>query len=167
MGFLIFSLGRSGAPRFHSPLELHSAHSARETRFFGKFLCCCCTTTTWNILILRFMKNVDRRQRFSSSFSEPQYSPLEFNLKKLTNWIRWNKIDEFWNSANWFLLSDVFAACRRGCVWYKTQLTAQQKTSIPPDQNSAQGQLIVKYIYVVLKITQASLLLWETCAPGR
>ena len=54
------------------------------------------------------------------------------------------------------LIDFVFAACRRGCVWYKIQLTAQQKTSILPDQNSAEGELIVKYSYVVFKITQAS-----------
>ena len=40
------------------------------------------TTTTWRFLILRFMEDVNTRQRFSFPFSELRYSLLEFNSRK-------------------------------------------------------------------------------------
>ena len=49
---------------------------------FSSFLCRHCTTTTWNCLISRFMEEVNTRLRFSVSFCELRYSPLEFNYWK-------------------------------------------------------------------------------------
>ena len=61
-----------------------------------------CTTTTWNFLVSRLMEDVNTRQLFSFSFSELRFSPLEFNSNKIrqhmTNWTRWNKRREVWNS---------------------------------------------------------------------
>ena len=55
-----------------------------------------------NFIILRFMQ-VNKGQRFYSSFPELRDSLFEFNSRKirqrLTNWMRWNLSDEVWNSA--------------------------------------------------------------------
>ena len=41
--------------------------------FFCTFLCRRCTNTTWNVLVTRFMEDVNTRRRFS--FPELRYSP--------------------------------------------------------------------------------------------
>ena len=62
-----------------------------------------CTTTTWNFLVSRLMEDVNTRQLFSFSSSELRFSPLEFNSNKIrqhmTNWTRWNKRREVWDST--------------------------------------------------------------------
>ena len=68
------------------------------------FLCRHCASTTWECLISRFVEDVNTRQRLFSSFSGLLYSLLEFNSTKkcqdLTNWMRQNKCDKVWCSAN-------------------------------------------------------------------
>ena len=50
---------------------------------FYTFLCRFCTTTTWKCLISRFMKNVNKQRRNFISLSEHGYSPLEFNSRRI------------------------------------------------------------------------------------
>ena len=83
------------------------------------FLFLCCTTTTWNCLFSRFMENENTRQRFSNSFLNLMYSPLEFNSRTIhkhcrtihkhwTNSTSWKKSDEFWNNVNSSFKSRLF-----------------------------------------------------------
>ena len=82
------------------------------------FLCRRFTTTTWKCLILRFVEDVNTRQRLSFSLPELWYSPLEFNSRKicqhLTNWTSWNKRDKAWSCAN-SLFEWRFRSRRRLC----------------------------------------------------
>ena len=82
------------------------------------FLCRRCTTTTWKCWILRFVEDVNTRQRLSFSLPELWYSPLEFNSRKicqhLTNWTSWNKRDKAWSCAN-SLFEWRFRSRRRLC----------------------------------------------------
>ena len=77
-------------------------------------LCCPSMTTTWKCLISCFMEDVNTRQQFPFSSSELQYSPLEFNSRKihhyLLNWTRWNKWGKVFEAERINLWSDVFVA---------------------------------------------------------
>jgi len=57
-----------------------------------------CTTKALKSLISRFVEDMNTRQQLSLSFPELQYSPLEFNSRKihqhLTNWMTWKKKSE-------------------------------------------------------------------------
>ena len=92
-----------------------------------------CTIATWNFLIsrTRSMELVNTAQNFSFSFSKLRYGPFGFNPREsrqhLTNWMKLNKIDEVWNSANsfskcrfWFVVIQKF--CYRGNVTYRLLL---------------------------------------------
>ena len=85
-------------------LDWQNNNFARASRSLVHFFCRRCTTTTWKCLILRFVEDVNTRQRLSFSLPELWYSPLEFNSRKicqhLTNWTSWNKRDKAWSSAN-------------------------------------------------------------------
>ena len=63
---------------------------ACASRFFT-FLSHYCTTATWNFLISFFFSQL-RYGTFGSN-------PLKFG-QHLTNWMKLNKINEVWNSAN-------------------------------------------------------------------
>ena len=58
-------------------------NSARALHFFCTFLWRHCTTTMWSFLILRFMEDVNTRQRFSFPFSQLRYSLLEKHCQHL------------------------------------------------------------------------------------
>ena len=94
---------------------------------FCTFLSSRCTIATWNFLIscACSMELVNTAQKFSLSFSKLWYGPFGFNPREfrqhLTNWMKLNKIDEVWNSANslskwrfWFVVIQKF--CYRGNV---------------------------------------------------
>ena len=49
---------------------------------FCTLLCRHCATTIWKCLTSRFVEDMNARQRFSSSFCELRYSPLEVNSWK-------------------------------------------------------------------------------------
>ena len=100
---------------------------------FCTFLSGRCTNATWNFLIsrTRSMELVNTAQNFSFSFSKLRYGPFGFNPREsrqhLTNWMKLNKIDEVWNSANsfskrhfWFVVIQKF--CYRGNVTYRLLL---------------------------------------------
>ena len=63
---------------------------------------------------------MNRRQQFSFSFPELQYSPLEFNSRKichyLPNWTRWNKRGKVWSSANSLFKWRFYSRRRRCCL---------------------------------------------------
>ena len=73
-----------------------------SARLFCTFLCRRCTSVTWICLISRFVEDVNTRRRLPFSFRELRYR--EFNSRKnsqrSTNWMRWNKRDKGWSSAN-------------------------------------------------------------------
>ena len=86
--------------------------------FFCTFLCRRCTPTTWNFIFSRFVQDVNTGQKFSFSFPELRYSPLDFNPRKirhyLPSWTRWNKRDKVWSSVN-ILFEWRFCSRRRRC----------------------------------------------------
>ena len=93
---------------------------------FCTFLCRQCTTTTWKCLILRFVEDVNTRQRLSFSFPELWCSLLEFNSRKicqhLTKWTRWNKREKVWGSATSLFKWRIRCRRRRCCLsslWLK------------------------------------------------
>ena len=63
-------------------------------KLFCTFLCRFCSTMTWNCHILRRLEDVNC---FEFRFLE--FNPWKFQ-QYLTNWLTWNKNNEFWNSVN-------------------------------------------------------------------
>ena len=75
-------------------------NTARASRLFVHFIVCLRARI---FIILRFTQ-VNKGQRFYSSFPKLRYILFEFISRKirqrLTNWLRWNWSDEVWNSSN-------------------------------------------------------------------
>ena len=75
-------------------------NTARASRLFVHFIVCLRARI---FIILRFTQ-VNKGQRFYSSFPKLRYILFEFISRKirqrLTNLLRWNWSDEVWNSSN-------------------------------------------------------------------
>ena len=99
--------------------EIGSMSKTRTLHMHHRFysILCCQGTTTKSIL--RFMEDVQPRQRlFFPVFEPAAYSPLECKFRNtpqhLTNQTRWNNSDEVRNSANSLLRWRFLCRRRRG-----------------------------------------------------
>ena len=73
---------------------------------FCTFLCRHCTTTTWNFIFSRFVEDVNTGQKFSFSFPELWYSPLDPEKYAIICRIKRDEINAIKFEAAWVYFSN-------------------------------------------------------------